>query len=168
MKRYIGITLSLVMFVAPLSAREFDNCRPRKCNKYNNCDNVIAITQKDIGTSGYVIDEPGHYCLAEDVVFSPANPATFNPVIITDATGSGAQGLAAVSNGVVRGIFTVNGGSNYSNPSVTILGSGTGATATAQISGGAITGFTVTNGGLNYKQDLRIKTLKDSCWSNES
>ncbi len=65
---------------------------------------------------------------------------------------------ANVANGVVTGLTTVSGGSNYSSaPTVSIsappkigVGVGTTATATLSVSGGAITGSVITNAGLGY------------------
>ncbi len=36
------------------------------------CGSSISIDQEDIGTSGYVIDAPGNYCIDGDLTFSPA------------------------------------------------------------------------------------------------
>lgn len=52
----------------------------------------------------------------------------------------------------VDSITIINGGSNYTNPSVSILGDGTGATATATVKNGIITAITITSGGYGYTQ----------------
>ncbi len=68
-------------------ARDTDD-RDSSCIKYTlreiqnelkslrSCNESMPITRKDIGTTGYVIDKPGNYCLKEDVVFNPPMPAT--------------------------------------------------------------------------------------------
>lgn len=39
-----------------------------------SCSNVTIITQKDISSSGYVIDKEGIYCIKEDIYFKPDKP----------------------------------------------------------------------------------------------
>jgi hypothetical protein len=51
-------------------------------------------------------------------------------VFISDPTGTGALGQAVVSGGGVSAIIVVNGGFNYTNPSVAIVSNGTGSGAT--------------------------------------
>lgn len=114
----------------------------------NACGNSIAITQADIGSTGTILTEPGNYCLAGDIVFSPVNPATLSPVTISGGGTSGA-GLAAISNGYLQGVFVTNGGTGYTNPTTaTVGGTGTGATATAIL--GAVTAVTLVTPGSGY------------------
>lgn len=125
-----------------------------------SCGTVIPITQKDIGTTGTVLTKSGVYCLSEDIVFSPVNPISFNPVTITDPNpaAGGASGFAAVSNNTLQGIFLIEGGNGYTNPTVSVGGPGTGAVVTASLSspGGSITNFNVVSGGSNYKNTVQV------------
>ncbi len=167
MKRILSSLACLSIVVTPVLARERDrdcngcfkqtlceiNQVVHEINEKQSCTKVI--TAEDIGTTGYVINEPGNYCLGEDVVFAPENPINFTPITINDTTGTGAQGLAAVSNGILQGIFVVNGGSGYTAPTVSIGGSGSGAAATAQVAAGSIANFTVTAGGSGYQDTVQ-------------
>ncbi len=56
----------------------------------------------------------------------------------------------SAQDGTFDHVIVTNGGSGYTNATVTITGDGTGATATANISGGAITSIDITNGGSGY------------------
>src|SRR5260221_73732 len=66
-----------------------------------------------------------------------------------DSTGAGAQLLARVIDGVVTAVYVIQGGVNYTAPTLTI-GGGTGFTATLALTSGVITGVTITAGGQNY------------------
>ena len=57
--------------------------------------------------------------------------------------------------GQINGWFITSGGSNYTNPSITISGGNntTPATATATLTGGVITGLTITNPGAGFQPD---------------
>jgi hypothetical protein len=54
----------------------------------------------------------------------------------------------------IGSVLLTGGGSNYSNPIITILGDGTGATAVANVQNGVITGIQITNSGSNYTQAI--------------
>ncbi len=110
--------------------------------------NVTPIYAEDIGTTGYVIDQPGDYCLAEEVVFNPGLPAGTAIIQISDPTGSGAQTLGLVSGGVLRGVNVLSGGSGYTNPTAIVTGAGSGASVTPLWSG--IDFVEVTNPGSGY------------------
>ena len=131
-------------------------------NEKEECTTVIMAS--DIGTAGYVITQPGTYCLGEDIVFNPADPSTFVPVTFTDGGGSGAAGFAAVSAGVVRGVFLTNRGTGYTSaPSVTFGGSGSGAAGVAVLGTGAgnnapvgtIAFVQMTSGGSGYQDTVQ-------------
>lgn len=62
-----SLTLSHFSFI---ESEVEKNCSCKK--SLGTCAAAIAITQKKIGSTGYVINESGLYCLAEDVVFDPA------------------------------------------------------------------------------------------------
>lgn len=54
-----------------------DCCRKEQCKKEEKCkfpfcDKVVFISKRDVGRSGYVIDEPGVYKLCGDIFWSPA------------------------------------------------------------------------------------------------
>lgn len=121
------------------------------------------ITRAMIGTTGYVITQPGTYQLVDDLV----GPTAFNPPAFTPAnaafgdfstgTGSGAAGYFVVSGGVVRALRLTSRGSGYTPNStfpVTVSaggGAGTGATAFATTNAaGQIASVTITNGGSGY------------------
>ena len=67
-------------------------------------------------------------------------------VTLSGGGGTGATGLATLSNGHISSISLVAGGTGYTAaPAETLTGGGgTGATATASETGGVVTGFTVT------------------------
>ena len=56
-------------------------------------------------------------------------------VEVTDSTGSGAELVPVVSNGVVKSVTVRTGGANYTNPTIRFIatGSGSGAAATATV-----------------------------------
>jgi hypothetical protein len=54
----------------------------------------------------------------------------------------------------VDSINIINGGNNYTNPTIAILGDGTGATATATVKNGTITEIVITSGGYGYTQAI--------------
>ena len=70
------------------------------------------------------------------------------------ASGSGATVSPTILGGVITGITSLVGGTNYEvAPSVLAFdpaGTGAGFVGTATISGGAVTGITIANGGTNY------------------
>jgi len=49
---------------------------PRKhnccCHKPKSSRSCIKITQADIGTNGFILNKPGNYCLAENIVYAPS------------------------------------------------------------------------------------------------
>lgn len=62
-----------------------------------------------------------------------------------------AQQETYVYNGTIGGIQIINGGANYTNPTVTLTGGGgSGATASAVVTNGVITNLFMTNWGMNY------------------
>jgi hypothetical protein len=72
-------------------------------------------------------------------------------VLANDATGQGAKFYVRVIDGVVSNVYIVNGGANYTAPTLTVYDSqGTGATVAATVTAGVITSVTITNGGENY------------------
>src|SRR5258708_11151869 len=92
----------------------------------------FIIQASDIGTTGFTITAPGTYELVDDVIFNPSQPINAVPVTFIDGAGVGATAFAAVSGGVVRGVFVTNGGSGYAGPTTAVIGgSGTGAIAGA-------------------------------------
>lgn len=52
----------------------------------------------------------------------------------------------------VDSVSIINGGTGYTNPSITISGDGTGAQASVSLTNGVITGITITSPGSNYTQ----------------
>jgi hypothetical protein len=68
------------------------------------------------------------------------------------AEGSGAAGIAVLTNNAVSGVNITSGGSNYSSPpSVAFCsGGGSGATGTAVLEGGSVVGVNINAGGSNY------------------
>ncbi len=123
-----------------------------------NCGAPISITQADVGTTGYVIDTPGVYCLAEDIVFAPTDPATFVPVTFVGGSSDPARGFAAVSGGVVRGVFMTHHGSGYfATPTVVFGGTGVGAAGFAidDFTTDNIAGVQMTNGGSGYQDTVQ-------------
>ena len=80
------------------------------------------------------------------IVNATATGAAISNLNITNA----AFGLQSGSKSL-SGILVTNGGSGYTNPTVTINDpTGVGATATAAVSGGAIAAIYITNGGSGY------------------
>lgn len=80
-------------------------------------------------------------------------------VQVQDSTGAGAQLTARVVSGVVVAIWVVQGGANYTSPTIQIFDrNGLGATATASLTSGAISSVNVTAGGSNYSTPVGIRT----------
>ena len=124
------------------------------CPKKKPCwPETITLNAEDLNPCGYTIRKSGKYRLACDVTLIPPVQST---QVQIGGPGTGTAGYAAVSGGVVRGIFLVSGGSGYTTaPVVTIVGQGTGAQFTAEISDGAVTGFTQVSGGSSYENTIR-------------
>ena len=85
------------------SSHHEDGCTKCECkilhkvceiNEKLACDNAISFGSEDINKpGGFVICEPGIYCLKENVVFNPTrNAVTQTPVTFTGGGGSGAVG----------------------------------------------------------------------------
>ena len=88
-------------------------------------------------------------------------------VTITDVngSGSGATAIATIAQGVVTQITLTKGGTNYSNPQITLAApTGTvGVTATAsfpanRLGNGVVTGFTLLNAGAGYSHPVVVIT----------
>jgi hypothetical protein len=72
-------------------------------------------------------------------------------IIDIEGDGFGAKAQASInSSGVITGITITNGGSEYTNATVTIKGTGTGASASASVVNGVVTGITNLVGGTGY------------------
>ncbi len=92
--KQMHVALCAMLFLSvPVSAFERNDCRTgcikntlceieRDLDKLLACGSSISISREDIGTTGYVIDRPGNYCLKEDVNFNPTVPGT-NAIEIT-------------------------------------------------------------------------------------
>lgn len=119
MKQLMTQLLSVAFVFAPLNASERKSyqcqnscfkatlCRIEKdLENLTGCGSSISIGRGDIGTTGYVIDKPGSYCLKEDVSY---NPSGTNPAIYITA--------AAVAN-----VSLSLGGHTLSQSSKTVLG----------------------------------------------
>jgi hypothetical protein len=104
--------------------------------------------------------------IARVVLTSPASiNNTYNsapPVTVTDPTGSGAVVVALLSNNRVfsgvralYGFMVLNGGSGYTNPTISMPG---GATAQAVLASGAqtVSGLSVGAGGNGYSQAAQL------------
>jgi len=119
---------------------------------------TFLIRASDIGTTGYVITQPGSYALAEDVVFSPVPFAGGPTVNISGGGGSGGAAQAIISGGTIVGFYITNPGSSYATaPTVTLTGGGgTGASQPiATLTGGAISNITIANGGSGYTNTVQ-------------
>lgn len=83
---------------------------------------------------------------------SSANITTSVPHNLSNPSGSGATGVATLTNQTVTSIAISNAGSGYQvSPIVRITGgNGTGATAAATVSGGKIVSVSVITGGTGY------------------
>ena len=148
-------------------------CLKRQVDRIKHADYII--TDQMIGTTGYTITNPGSYLLdlSPGFQFNPVDPATFNPVsFIGGGASVSATGFAAVSAGVVRGVFLTNRGVGYtSSPIVVFGGAGSGATGTAVIGTGSgnnapvgtIAFVTMTGGGGGYRDTVQAAiTIKSS------
>ena len=71
-------------------------------------------------------------------------------VTVDDPTGAGARFCVRVVDGVIKKVYVVQGGANYTSPLIGFQGKGQGALGTATVTGGAITAINITNGGENY------------------
>lgn len=71
-------------------------------------------------------------------------------VQITDSTGADAKLLVRIIDGALADVYVVEGGQDYTSPTLNIYGSGHGATATAAVTSGAISSVTITNAGEGY------------------
>lgn len=90
------------------------------------------------------------------------DPSTPYSVQVQDSTGSGAEFVVRVIDGSVSNVFIVNGGSNYTAPTLmlagpdNIYGGTVTATVTAALTSGAISSVTITNAGQNYRSPREI------------
>jgi hypothetical protein len=100
--------------------------------------NVTANDLSNVASNGITIDD-GEYptatatlgtpvlCQAGDIMSIPitsGGSGYIEPpeVVITDSTGSGARALASIDgNGTVTGIYLINGGIGYTDPTVTLV-----------------------------------------------
>ena len=73
-------------------------------------------------------------------------------VVIADPTGTGATAVVTgIAAGILTAIAVINGGTDYTNPTITFTGGGgTGATATAAVGAGSIASVILTNPGAGY------------------
>lgn len=101
-------------------------------------DGVITSTFLQSGGSGYQ---------------STGGVQTPPSVVITDGTGSGAQIIVnGMAGGIITSLQVVNGGSNYSAPTLSFTGGGgSGAAALAFVDQGVITSVTMTTPGSGLK-----------------
>ena len=81
-------------------------------------------------------------------------------ITVSDTTGSGAVIVASqTAGGSVISLKVVNGGTNYSNPTINFSApttAGTTAAATATVESGVITSVSVTQAGLGYTGDTSV------------
>ena len=76
--------------------------------------------------------------------------------LLSGSSGSGAIGFPAVSGGIVRGVFILDGGNGYvTSPNIVFTGTGISAQAVAQISGGVVVGVTMINNGSGYQDTVQ-------------
>lgn len=98
------------------------------------------------------------------VVTNGGSGYTQIPTVTISGTGTGAQGIANVTNGRVTSINLINSGSGYTQtPTVTLTGSGTGATAQANVS--SYNFLQTTNSGYDtsYIEYLRYALAQMMC-----
>jgi hypothetical protein len=154
--------------VEALSTRQYyvvtDELNVYKCIKAGSdavAASLRASTVKPTGTSPYVNPESGDGYIWKYMFTLSGTQASkfltgsYIPVqTLTVDDGSLQWDVQqAALDGSIHRIKVVNGGTVYSNPTITIVGDGsTQATAIATVVGGVITAITVTNIGLGYTQ----------------
>ena len=84
----------------------------KELNKKQSCTKII--TAKDIGTTGYVINDPGYYCLGEDVNFASTSPFTPAIQVLANDVTIDLEGhtLKQVNQGAVPYVYGVIIGQN--------------------------------------------------------
>jgi hypothetical protein len=120
---------------------------------FNGIPTITFVGGGGSGATGTaVMSGPGPIVTAS-VVTSGSGYTYIPTVTITDSTGFGAQIIPVMGGGTVASLTVVNGGTNYTNPTISMPapgGTGTTATGTVAIGGGQINSVTITNGGGRY------------------
>jgi hypothetical protein len=107
------------------------------------------------GTSAYGVGAIVNGAITSVDIQSGGSGFTAVPtLIITDATGTGAQAIVSgLSGGIITAIQVIDCGSGYTAPTITTSGgSGSGLQATLLVQDGVINGFSMTNNGSGYRE----------------
>ncbi len=139
---YIG-TATGTSFVDTEIGPDFTQSPPQGSNPFSNG----AITTVNVLSGGGAYD-----------------PNT--TLVVSDVTGTGAVLTPTIAGGVITGVTIVNGGQNYTAPTVNAANQGAAAAGNVNVmqlhSGGALTTATVTSGGSNYQGKVTISPAAGS------